>query len=210
MVHLRQLRGVPEKGEWRHSMPTGRRAGVHLGFGSIHDKCTCGCVPALHIVTRHPPTPPQAKVATHAGQCGSNGFTCLDCSRAFDRWTVAGHTSCVTEHEKYAQGATKPGGYASKGCFASQAAPQAAAEPSAEGLVGPQFLSERAPWRCSVCSVTCTSRESLEGHASGAKHQRRVTHFTNWLGGGENCICRPLCQWNRGCAFILGMFQLRS
>ena len=41
-------------------------------------------------------------------------FTCIDCSRSFDIHTVNSHTSCVTEHEKYALGATKAGGYAEK------------------------------------------------------------------------------------------------
>ena len=39
---------------------------------------------------------------------------------------------------------------------------------------GTNFLSARAPWTCSVCKVTCTSRETLLGHAAGAKHKRRV------------------------------------
>ena len=41
---------------------------------------------------------------------------------------VQGHTQCVTEHEKYALGATKPGGYAASG-FAGEGA----AKPGQEG-----------------------------------------------------------------------------
>ena len=120
-------------------------------------------------------TPPflplsQPKLASHYGQCRAGGFTCIDCSRHFDRQSVQGHTSCVTEHEKYAQGATKPGGFASKGFF-GEAPPQGGAAPGApEGL---EFLSTRAPWVCSICNVTCTSHETLVGHAQGAKHKRR-------------------------------------
>lgn len=40
--------------------------------------------------------------------------------------------------------------------------------------MGLEFLSERPPWRCSCCNVSCTSRDTLLGHAAGAKHKRRV------------------------------------
>ena len=92
------------------------------------------------------------------------------------------HNSCVSEHEKYALGATKPGGYAAQGFFqdgAAQAAAdsKAAAAAGGEGeVVGLEFLSERPPWRCSCCNVGCTSRDTLLGHAAGAKHKRRVSH----------------------------------
>ncbi len=87
------------------------------------------------------------------------------------------HNTCVSEHEKYALGATKPGGYAEKGFFGQEggagknSAAQAAASAEPVGL---NFLSERPPWRCSVCNVTCTSQDTLAGHATGAKHRRRV------------------------------------
>ena len=47
-----------------------------------------------------------------------------------------------------------------------------AGEPS-----GTEFLAKRPPWACSVCSVTCTSWETLLGHAAGVKHKRRVRKF---------------------------------
>lgn len=59
----------------------------------------------------------QPKVAGHMSGCSASGFSCLDCSRHFDRRSVASHTSCVTEHQKYALGATKAGGFASEGFF---------------------------------------------------------------------------------------------
>lgn len=85
---------------------------------------------------------------------------------------VQEHTTCVTEHDKYAKGATKPGGFAAQGFYGSSenVKPEAPAGPS-----GLEFLATRFPWKCSVCNVTCTSSETLMGHAAGAKHKRRVS-----------------------------------
>ncbi|KAG5473806.1 hypothetical protein LSCM1_04436 [Leishmania martiniquensis] len=41
------------------------------------------------------------KVQSHASTCGCEAFTCVDCMHVFDLHTVKGHTSCVTEEEKY-------------------------------------------------------------------------------------------------------------
>ncbi|GET90428.1 hypothetical protein, conserved [Leishmania tarentolae] len=41
------------------------------------------------------------KVQSHANACGCDTFTCVDCMQVFDLGTVKGHTSCVTEEEKY-------------------------------------------------------------------------------------------------------------
>lgn len=99
-----------------------------------------------------------------------------------------GHTTCVTEHEKYALGATKPGGYAAQGFNHGKAA-NGSATPSTEAT-GLEFLATRPPWACSVCNVNCTSRETLEGHAAGAKHKRRVRpqplSLFYWL--GRDCL----------------------
>jgi len=73
------------------------------------------------------------------------------------------HTSCVTEHAKYALGATKPGG---QGAAAS-------AGSNRQGAAGLYFLAQSPPWTCRCCNVTCTSRETLEGHAAGQKHVKR-------------------------------------
>jgi hypothetical protein len=99
---------------------------------------------------------------------------------------VQAHSTCVSEHEKYALGATKPGGFASQGFFhEGQGQVAAAAAAGADGgeAVGLQFLSEYPPWRCSCCNVSCTSRETLMGHAAGAKHKRRVSGA--WVHVGE-------------------------
>ena len=61
------------------------------------------------------------------------------------------HNTCVTEHEKYAKGATKPGGHAANGFFSGDAASAAALSPAADGgdaVVGAQYLSSRPPWKC--------------------------------------------------------------
>lgn len=104
------------------------------------------------------------------------------------------HSTCVTEHEKYALGATKPGGFAAQGFYGDGSNSNAGGGSSGSGSKhgndhdnskkdgvkadggpsGLQFLSERPPWRCSVCNVSCTSRATLEGHAEGTKHKRKV------------------------------------
>ncbi|EFN56561.1 hypothetical protein CHLNCDRAFT_51536 [Chlorella variabilis] len=121
------------------------------------------------------------KIAQHCNQCSASGFTCIDCSASFDRRSVQGHTQCVTEHEKYALGATKPGGYAAEG-FAANGAAKPSQDGQAEGL---EFLSSRPPWKCSICNVTCTSQDALMGHASGAKHKRRAKAALAAKDGGQ-------------------------
>ncbi|WIA20011.1 hypothetical protein OEZ85_005882 [Tetradesmus obliquus] len=117
------------------------------------------------------------KLVNHFRMCGGHAFTCVDCSRTFDRQSAQGHSTCVSEHEKYALGATKPGGYAAQGYndgAQAAAAPAAAAAGGEQEVIGLQFLAERPPWRCSCCNVSCTSRDTLLGHASGVKHKRRA------------------------------------
>lgn len=94
---------------------------------------------------------------------------------------MSSHVACVTEHDKYAKGATKPGGAAANGFFndngaagAPAAAAPAAARSSDSAVEGAEHLSTRFPWKCHLCSVQCTSQETLAGHASGLKHRRRA------------------------------------
>ena len=122
------------------------------------------------------------KVAGHMQQCYTSSFTCIDCSRQFDCSSVHGHTQCVTEHDKYAKGATKPGGFAEKGYYDGGVC--AGNGEASKDVVGAEFLSTSAPWICQVCHVTCTSRQTLEGHATGAKHVRRVKARVKESGGG--------------------------
>ena len=51
--------------------------------------------------------------------CSASRLTCLDCNFTFRRDEVKGHTQCVTEHEKYAEGKTKAAGF--KGAVALDA-----------------------------------------------------------------------------------------
>jgi hypothetical protein len=39
---------------------------------------------------------------------------------------------------------------------------------------GTRFLATRPPWLCSCCHVTCTSAETLAGHAAGKKHRSKA------------------------------------
>ena len=48
---------------------------------------------------------------------------------------MQGHTSCVTEDQKYAKGATKPGGFASTGFFKGGAQVQAAPQQQGGALL---------------------------------------------------------------------------
>ena len=117
-------------------------------------------------------------------QCYTSSFTCIDCSRQFDSSSVHGHTQCVTEHDKYAKGATKPGGFAEKGFYHDETKKDAVVGTNGS-VAGEEFLSKRAPWVCSVCNVTCTSKQTLESHATGTKHIRRVRARLREQAGGE-------------------------
>lgn len=68
------------------------------------------------------------------------------CAAATDARWLQGHTQCVTEHEKYALGATKPGGYAAEGFAAN-----GAAKPSQDG-------AQPAAWRSPAAA--CAGRAS--------------------------------------------------
>ncbi|CAL8460569.1 g98 [Coccomyxa elongata] len=122
------------------------------------------------------------KVQNHTYSCCASGFNCIDCGRTFDRHSVKEHTTCVTEHDKYAKGATKPGGFAAQGFYGSSENAKAEAPAGPSGL---EFLATRPPWKCSVCNVTCTSNETLMGHAAGAKHKRRARAALANQGTGE-------------------------
>lgn len=93
--------------------------------------------------------PAQPSLQKHFYQCSGQTFTCIDCCVTFDRHSVGQHSSCVTEHQKYAEGATKPGGFAENGMPGKGGE---AGGPSAKGKdnepTGLEFLSERPPWKC--------------------------------------------------------------
>lgn len=41
------------------------------------------------------------KVVSHAGQCGTGSYSCVDCMQVFDLNTIQKHTSCISEVQKY-------------------------------------------------------------------------------------------------------------
>jgi hypothetical protein len=81
---------------------------------------------------------------------------------------VQSHNACVTETQKYAEGATKPGGAAAAGFFDDGKGASGEGE-----VVGRDHLSNTPPWNCSICKVSCTSEATLLAHARGTKHSRR-------------------------------------
>eukprot|EP00210_Caulerpa_lentillifera_P004020 g3835.t1 len=82
------------------------------------------------------------KIAAHLRHCAGSTFTCIDCSASFDIYSVHSHTTCVTEKQKYIDGATKPGGFASNGFNPSSAPDQTIQDP-----VGTEHLTTHPPWR---------------------------------------------------------------
>ena len=85
----------------------------------------------------------------------------------------------MTEVDKYAKGATKPGGYAAQGYYKDgSGATVVVAQPvaSTSEPADTAYLATRPPWTCSVCKVTCTSQGTLLGHAGGVEHRRRVSN----------------------------------
>jgi cell growth-regulating nucleolar protein len=115
------------------------------------------------------------KVKGHAGHCSASRFSCVDCLQVFDAWSVQGHTTCVTEHEKYALSITKPGQEHLMSAAAAAGAQGGGGGPisGATQIVGERFLAKGPPWDCSCCNVKCTSQETLQGHAQGKKHKSK-------------------------------------
>ena len=98
----------------------------------------------------------------------------------------------MTEHDKYAKGATKPGGFAASGFYGGS---KAAAENGPAAAAGLEFLSTRAPWKCKICNIVCTSQETLLGHAAGVKHKRRVSSSLI-LHALQGAHCVALASWS--------------
>ncbi|GAQ87541.1 hypothetical protein KFL_003590150 [Klebsormidium nitens] len=109
------------------------------------------------------------KLQSHFQQCAARKLSCIDCGVVFDRQSVQGHTSCVTEEVRYGP---------------RDAFRQALANPSAGSKENPAKggenleltigLSTRPPWECTLCRVKCTSEETLQGHAQGKKHRAKA------------------------------------
>ena len=50
----------------------------------------------------------KAKVSNHSWQCSSRSFSCIDCGHSFNPHTVASHTECISEAQKYQGKLYKP------------------------------------------------------------------------------------------------------
>ena len=130
----------------------------------------------------------------HFNNCSASRLSCVDCGAKFDRYTVQLHTKCVTEHEKYALGATKkPGGKANvvsgastKACGDARTSCSRSSNSSSEEkekIVGREYLATEAPWMCSCCNVECTGAETLKSHALGKKHKGKQKALERRRGG---------------------------
>lgn len=127
------------------------------------------------------------KLAGHMRGCpgGAPAFSCIDCLVTFDRAGAQRHNSCVTEHQKYAECATKPGGVAARGGVAGGASAGAggAAGGADGGAVGLEYMTEKAPYRCKLCNVTCTGWDNVLSHAASKKHRNRYKGAMAAAGG---------------------------
>ena len=122
------------------------------------------------------------KLAGHIRGCpgGAPAFSCIDCLVTFDRAGAMRHNSCVTEHQKYAECATKPGGAAARGGVAGAGG---AAGGSTGDAVGLEYMTEKAPYRCELCNVTCTGWDNVLSHAASKKHRNRYKGAMAAAGG---------------------------
>jgi|AntAceMinimDraft_1070359.scaffolds.fasta_scaffold35433_2 cell growth-regulating nucleolar protein len=124
------------------------------------------------------------KVKGHSGQCSASRFSCVDCMQVFDKWTVHNHTSCVTEHEKYALSITKPGQEHLMSAAAAGGGGGGGPVGGGGSVVGAEFLAKGPPWDCACCKVKCTSAETLMGHAGGKKHKSKSRTALAAMGKG--------------------------
>lgn len=95
-------------------------------------------------------------------------LSCIDCGVVFDQQSVQAHTSCVTEEEKYGPKGLIKGGSGSTQKVQKEQKPNTADIDLSIGL------ASKPPWACSLCNVSTTSFETLEGHSQGKKHRSKV------------------------------------
>eukprot|EP00887_Chlorella_sp_A99_P007445 scaffold2.g7445.t1 len=107
------------------------------------------------------------KLNGHYAQCSATSFTCIDCSRTFDRSSVHNHTTCVTEHEKYAQASS----WGTRSC---RRARQQWALPTAclalSLIIAPPTTTP--PWSPSTQGVTKPGGFAEKGFYGDAKQQQ--------------------------------------
>ena len=134
---------------------------------SVLPLCACVCPPHLPIRRHFGDAPLQPKLPQHYSRCPCVAVSCVDCGQTFDRRSAQFHTSCITEADKYGGNFAYAGGGAAAGGGGNGGA-------NANGAGDTIGLSTCAPWMCSLCRVTCTSQETLHGHAQGKKHKSKA------------------------------------
>eukprot|EP01105_Mastigella_eilhardi_P006522 TRINITY_DN18065_c0_g1_i1.p1 TRINITY_DN18065_c0_g1~~TRINITY_DN18065_c0_g1_i1.p1 ORF type:complete len:327 (+),score=90.84 TRINITY_DN18065_c0_g1_i1:47-982(+) len=71
------------------------------------------------------------KTVQHAQQCSCfGGYTCLDCHKNFDAYSVKTHISCISEAEKYQGALYQPKGFKKNGNNVAARTPNKAASPA--------------------------------------------------------------------------------
>lgn len=120
--------------------------------------------------------------------------------------SVKGHVKCVTEHEKYAQGATKPGGYAAQG-FSEQADKAQADEVEGERQAHPDSHSQGfwVPWCCVTVLGTAFGALLLEwllpwARRRGVPGQEAVQVQAVQRGLHLRGDSDDPCDWGQACA----------
>ncbi|CAK9217015.1 unnamed protein product [Sphagnum troendelagicum] len=108
------------------------------------------------------------KLQNHFRGCAARKLSCIDCGVVFDQQSVQAHTSCVTEEEKYGPKGLIKGGSGSTQKVQKEQKPNTADIDLSIGL------ASKPPWACSLCNVSTTSFETLEGHSQGKKHRSKV------------------------------------
>ena len=107
------------------------------------------------------------KLANHAARCSAFALTCVDCQSTFEFTQAHSHDRCFTEHEKYALAKAS---HNLQPNTASSPHSTRSAQPSQRRIEGEKYLASKPPWKCFLCNITCTSLDTLRGHAAGKRH----------------------------------------
>lgn len=109
------------------------------------------------------------KLPGHFRICSAYRLSCIDCGETFSQQSVQGHTLCISEADKYGP---KDQGKASHDTQTKPDKPKKNADVDVN--VG---LSSYAPWFCSLCNTTTTSKQTLLLHADGKKHRAKARAY---------------------------------
>ncbi|XP_038981166.1 UBP1-associated proteins 1C [Phoenix dactylifera] len=109
------------------------------------------------------------KLPNHFRICSAFKLSCIDCGETFSQQSVQSHNQCISEAEKYGP---KDQGKASCNPQTKPDKPKQNADVDVN--VG---LSSRAPWYCSLCNTTTTSKQTLLLHADGKKHRAKARAY---------------------------------